>query len=562
MKANLSFKILIAIFIFLLNFSIINAQTLQWAKQIKSANNVVGSSVAVDASGNVYTVGYFDGTADFNPTGTAYNLTTAGWDAVFITKFDASGNFVWAKQFSSSGTDNYGQSIAVDVSGNVFITGTFTGTVNFGTGNLISAGNNDIFIIKLTTAGTISWAKRIGGTLMDNANSIKVDGSGNVILTGTFAGTVDFDPGTTTSYLSAAGSQDIFILKLNSSGNFVWAKNIGSSTMVSNCGNCVAVDASSNVYCTGSFNGTADFDPGTGVTNLISAGSKDIFVLKLDASGAFVWAKSFGGSNDDEGYSIAVDGLGNVFTTGYFNGTVNFGTGANLISQGYDIFVLKLSSTGTFVWAKKMGGSGADYGKSISVDASGNVYTTGYFNGTADFDPGTGMSNLISKGGADIFISKLNSSVNFVFSSQFGGTSADQGFFITLNSSSNIFMTGFFSNTVDFDPGTSIVNLTSAGLYDTFVLKLDTLTGIEEIYNKVNYNIYPNPSDGKFNVETGNSFITSIEIFNLVGSRIFSKDFIKSSASEVDISNQNNGIYFVKVKTNISAFTTKIIIQK
>jgi hypothetical protein len=567
MKKNLYLKISTTLFIFSITFSGVNAQVnLQWAKQFKGSNNEVGTSVAVDASGNVYTVGYFDGTTDFDP-GTATNsLTTAGWDDVFVTKLDASGNFVWAKQFKGT-NDDYGQSIGVDASGNVYVTGYFTSTVDFdpGTGvtNLTSAGNEDIFIVKLTSAGALSWAKQVGSTLKDNAYSLKVDGSANVILTGTFAGTVDFDPGTATSYLSSVGAQDIFILKLNSAGTFVWAKNIGS--MTSDCGFGVAVDATGNVYCTGSFTGIADFNPGTTTSNLTPVGSKDVFVLKWDASGNYVWAINFGGTNDDEGYSIAVDGSGNVSTTGYFNGTVDFdpGTGtSNLTSQGYDVFVSKLSSTGAYVWAQKMGGSSADYGKSITVDASGNVFTTGYFNGTADFDPGTGTSNLISAGSADIFISKLTSSGSFSFAKKFGSTSSDQGYSIALNTSNNIFMTGFFSNTVDFDPGTSTVNLISGGLYDTYILRLDMSTGIDDISNNSNFKVYPNPTSGKFNIETDNGILNSVEIFNVVGNKVFSKYSIRNDATEVDISNFSNGIYFVNITTANSSLTTKMILQK
>ena len=538
--------------------------SLEWVKQLKGANNEVGNSIAVDASGNVYTIGYFAGTTDFDPGPNTFNLTTAGWDDVFVTKFDASGNFVWAKQFSGT-NDDYGQSIAVDASGNVYTTGFFMGTVDFdpGTGvsNLISAGNDDIFVVKLTSSGTLSWAKRIGGTLKDDAYSLKVDGSSNVILTGTFAGTVDFDPGTGTSNLVSVGSQDIFILKLSSSGNYVWAKSIGS--MTSDCGWAVTVDGTGNVFATGSYTGTADFDPGNTTTfNMTASANKDIFILKLDASGNFGWAKSIGGDNDEEGYSIAVDGS-NVYTTGYFNGTVNFGTGANLTSQGYDIFVSKLSSNGTFVWAKKTGGSIADYGKYIAVDTSGNVYTTGYFNGTVDFDPGAGTYNLISKGGADIFISKLNSSGNFVFARQFGGTSGDQGYFLTVNSSNNLYMTGFFSNTVDFDPGSSTVNLISGGLYDVFVLKLNVSTGIEIIDNSFGIFIFPNPSDGHIIIKQNNALYKKyfLSVRNVQGQELISEKIICNKTSSLDLTNLADGIYFLNITTDKESFIKKIIIQ-
>ncbi|PHX82007.1 MAG: hypothetical protein CK539_06890, partial [Flavobacteriales bacterium] len=187
-----------------------------------------------------------------------------------------------------------------------------------------------------------------------------------------------------------------------------WAKAMGGSS--SDFSICIALDGSGNVYTTGYFGGLADFDPGAGVANLTSAGSTDIFISKLDASGNFVWANAMGGIGDDGGYSIALDGSGNVYTTGLFRGTADFDPGAglaNLTSSGtYDIFISKLDASGNFVWAKAMGGTGSEsVGGSIALDGSGNVYTAGYFLGTVDFDPGAGLANLTSSGIYDIFIS-------------------------------------------------------------------------------------------------------------------------------------------------------------
>jgi len=207
---------------------------------------------------------------------------------------------------------------------------------------------------------------------------------------------------------------------LASSNNF-WAKSMGG--MYWDQGNSIAVDSSGNVYTTGRFWGTADFDPGPGTFNMTSAGGNDIFVSKLDSSGNFVWAKRMGGTDDaydgDIGLGIAVDSSGNVYTTGYFYGTADFDPGSgtyNLTAVEYDIFVSKLNSNGDFVWAKSMGGAGWDKAASIAVDTSGNVYTTGFFEYNADFDPSLDVFDLVSPGSNDsIFISKLDSSGNFVW---------------------------------------------------------------------------------------------------------------------------------------------------
>ncbi len=542
-----------------------NAQALQWAKSMGGADpDYGGSSIALDGSGNVYTTGNFFGTADFDPGAGVFNLTSAGYGDIFISKLDASGNFVWAKAMGGIGSNDGGSSIALDGSGNVYTTGYFFGTSDFDPGagvfNLTSAGFEDIFISKLDASGNFVWAKSIGGAYQDNGSSIALDGSGNVYTTGYFFGTVDFDPGAGVFNLTSAGNYDIFISKLDASGNFVWANAMGGPNY--DYGYSIAIDGSGNVYTTGDFDGTADFDPGAGVFNLTS-GYYDIFISKLDASGNFVWAKAMGGASFDRGSSIALDGSGNVYTTGNFSGTADFDPGAgvfNLTDAGYgDIFISKLDASGNFVWAKAMGCADPNGGSSIALDGSGNVYTTGYFVGTVDFDPGAGVF-ITSAGLEDIFISKLDASGNFVWANAMGGADSDYGYSIALDGSGNVYTTGCFFGTADFDPGAGVANLTSAGNYDIFVAKyFQTAIGINNNeYSKDLFSIYPNPSTGKFNIAFSNQQqITSVEIYNLFGESVFQKQ----NTNEIDLSSAAKGIYFVKVYAGEKIYTEKIIVE-
>lgn len=245
-----------------------------------------------------------------------------------------------------------------------------------------------------------------------------------------------------------------FILLLSAMGGFsnsansqslAWAKQMEGSGH--GAATSIAVDAGGNVYTTGSFSGTADFDPGAGIYNLTAfSANDDLFVSKLDNSGNFLWAKQLGGATfTSSARSIAVDAGGNVYSTGYFSGTIDFNPGAgtyNLMAPGaYDVYVLKLDSSGNFAWAKQfIAGSGnTDYGYSIAVDDSGNVYTAGQFMSTCDFDPGAGIYNLTAAGNSDIFISKLSTSGNFVWAKKMDGTSGDGGLSIALDSSGNIY---------------------------------------------------------------------------------------------------------------------------
>jgi len=443
-------------------------------------NTDIGTSIAVDSSGNIYNTGSFFGTADFDPGVGTFNLTAVGPRDVFVSKLDSSGSFLWAKSFGGTDLDR-GYSIAVDSIGNVYTTGFFSGTADFdpgaGTSELTSAGEREIFVSKLNASGSFLWAKSFGGTGIDWGYSIAVDSSGNVYTTGFFSGTADFDPSGGTSDLTSAGETEIFVSKLNASGSFLWAKSFGGTGV--DLGYSIAVDSSGNVYTTGYFSGTVDFDPSGGTSELTSTGSTDVFVSKLNASGSFLWAKSFGGNGEDVGYSIAVDSSGNVYTTGYFSsGTADFdpsGGTSELTSVGIqDIFVSKLDSSGSFLWAKSFGGTRIDRGYSIAVDNSGNVYTTGYFRNTVDFDPSGGTSELTSTGETEIFVSKLNASGSFLWAKSFGGVSDDEGASIAADSSGNVYTSGIFLGTVDFDPGAGTTNLTSAGFQDIFVLKLSS----------------------------------------------------------------------------------------
>jgi hypothetical protein len=462
----------------------INAQVpiLQWVKSIGGVNDDIGQSIAIDNLGNTYATGYFVGTVDFDPGPGTYNLITAGpsFPDIYVVKLDANGNLIWAKSFRGYSDDN-GYSISVDAQGNVYTTGHFQGTVDFDPGpgiyNLITVtGASDVFVSKLDSLGNFIWAKNISGTLA-YGHGIKVDKLGNVYTIGYFQGTVDFDPGAGLYNLISVGNSDIFISKLDSSGNFMWAKSFGSAT--NDYGWSIEVDKSGNIYATGSFTDTCDFNPGTGINNLISVGNSmaDIFILKLDSSGSFIWVKQMGGISSENSYSMAVDTLGNIYTTGYYMGTSDFDPNFglyNLTSAGNtDIFISKLDSSGNFIWAKSIGGSFTDDGLSLAVDILGNVYITGFFEDTCDFDPGVSIYNLVSGIGAtSIFITKLDSLGNFVWAGNMGGLSLDRANSIKVDMAGNIYITGYFQGSCDFNPGIGVNTLVSAGSGDIFIQKL------------------------------------------------------------------------------------------
>lgn len=452
------------------------AQNLQWAKSMSGSGIDEGMSVVTDGSGNIYTTGIFNGTVDFDPGVGTYNLTSVGISDIFISKVDGAGNFVWAKSIGSTDYD-YGNAITLDAAGNVLVTGYFSFTADFDPGpgvyNLSVVSQYDVFILKLDTSGNFIWAKSFGGTSLDEGMSIATDATGNVYTTGGFLGSVDFDPSAAIFSVNGGGSQCAFISKLDPSGNFVFAK---SMTGTGGMGRGLTIDAAGNIYSTGNFNGTVDFDPDAGVANLSVVGANDIYVSKLNSLGNFVWAKSIGSTTWDYGYAIEVDGAGNVYTTGTYGAVADFDPGigiSNLTNAGgNDIFVLKLDGSGNYIWAKGIGSSGGDFGSSIKLDGSGNLYVAGSFAATVDFNPGAATNNLISNGGDDAYILKLDGNGNYIWAQNIGSTNMDRYRDIAVDGGNNLCTTGGFFGTVDFDPAAPVVNLTSAGSSDIFISKI------------------------------------------------------------------------------------------
>lgn len=331
---------------------------------------------------------------------------------------------------------------------------------------------------------TFEWAKVFGnstGTLVATAlgNSIVVDASGNSYCTGWFDGTVDFDPGTGVENMSAGSPNNMFILKLNPSGNFVWVKCFGDTSTIKSLS--LSSDSSGNIYATGCFNGIVDFDPGAGVFNLNSS-NENVFVLKLDLNGNFVWAKSIGSATGYfESPTIHADQAGNSHITGTFSGTGDFdpGTGTSIHSNltGFpSSYILKLDALGNFNWVKHISGNQSVFSTSINTDRNGDVIVVGGFQDTADFDPGVGTSILVGSGYSNVFILKLSSSGNYLWARNVGGSESDLAVSVVSDPNGNIYTSGTFLGTVDFDPGPGMLNLTSGYSVfptDVFILKLD-----------------------------------------------------------------------------------------
>lgn len=447
-----------------------------WAGGIGASGNDRGQSISTDSLGNVYVAGYFRGTTDFNPGTGVFNKTAVGGADIFVQKLDSSGAFLWVKTFGSS-SDDMALGVTSDGVGNVYLTGDFRGTIDFDPGvgiyNLTSLGDRDVFILKLSSTGNFKWVGRIGDSNVDGARRILVDNSNDLIISGWFSGTADFDIGAGVSSHTSNGSRDIFILKMDTSGSYLWSKSFGSALF--DVGFGITNDLDGNIYQTGLFEGTVDFDPTGNILNLTSNGGRDIFICKYSSSGTFLWAKKIGGSGHDSGNFIDTDDNGNLYVHGQYSGTVDFDPSSNVsnfTSAGsYDAYLLKIDGMGNFKWVVSLGGSSDDLGQGIRVDRVGNSYVTGSFKNTVDFDPSSSVSSLTSLGGKDAYIAKYSSTGNFIWAQQFGGSSNATGKAVDFDKFGYLLETGWFEGTVDFNSGTGVFNKTAVGEEDVFVTR-------------------------------------------------------------------------------------------
>lgn len=458
-NSSIYFKLFFAVLFCIPVFNL-NAQLPkhEWAKQLGPAHNGLGEpkSIVADKDGNIYVTGVFSGTNDFDPGPQVLNLTAVGGSDIFILKLNPFGNLIWVKQLSGTVQDDIANSISLDPAGNIFVSGYFYGTIDFdpgpGTFNLASSNTfSNAFILKLNADGDFLWAKQIAGNSFNGSFSITTSGT-DILLAGVFSEMVDFDPGASVFNLISVSVADNFILKLNNQGEFIWVKQIGGSSAPSP--RSIKTDKDSNVICAGYFIGTIDFDPGAGINELSSDIDYSGFILKLNPNGNFIWAKNFAGDGNVYIRGTAVSKSGKIFTTGTFENTADFNPGTesyNLTTQSETGFIAALDDDGSFQWAK----SSPDKLSCVSVDTTGNVCAGG------QALAGHAITKW-SNAGDSLWRINLGTALNSCNT-------------IFLDRNSNIYSAGYFTNETDFDPGDGVDKLTASPEPEMYIHKLSQI---------------------------------------------------------------------------------------
>ncbi len=406
----------------------VSATPLAWTgtKQFGTAGSDKAWGVGTDTTGNIYLAGETAGGLDGN--------TSAGLLDLFLVKYNAAGIKQWTRQLGTSANET-ARGLAVDGSGNIYLTGWTGGGLD---GN-VSAGSDDLFLVKYDAAGVKQWTRQLGTTAVDEAFAVAVDGSGNVYLTGRTQGGLDGN--------TNVGGQDLFLVKYDNTGIKQWTRQLGTAGSESARG--VAVDGG-DVYVTGR--------TGEGLDGNISAGDADLFLIKYDTAGNKQWTRQLGTTVFDSPQSVAASG-GSIYVTGYTGG----GLDGNISAGSFDLFLVKYDATGVKQWTRQLGTTAVDETSDVAVNAGGNVYLVGATGGNLDGNT--------SSGGSDLFLIKYDAAGVKQWTRQLGTSATDEGLSVALNTGGEIYIVG--------DTGGNLDGNSSAGGVDSFLVKYDS-SGVKQ----------------------------------------------------------------------------------
>ena len=526
------------------------SQSWEWIKTYGALKDDFVIEMVSDFSGNAYVIGQFKNTSIIFGVDTLFNFGPNTTYDIFITKFDALGEVVWAKGIGGPDSDE-GNSIALDSNGNLYVTGSFAASLTIDSLNVIGLGV-DIFVAKYDTSGNLIWVRSAGGTNIEYSNDVVADISGNITITGTFRSTT-MNVGLYSLQNSNNGTDDIFVIRYDNAGNVVWAKKASGSGGEN--AEDIICDPAGNCYLFGTFNSpTLSF----GTISLVntSPGTNDIFLLKIDISGNGLWGRKASGSVNEYIGGLSDFRNGCFYVVGYFESlNLNFGTVAltNSCNCSYkpEIYLAKYNASGTLVFAESYGSNEWDIAYDISLDNNGNCLISGSFSG---INTVLGNDTLVSVGGTDVLTFKTDSVGNVIWALSAGSLLNDGANCVSHDSNGNWYAAGWYEG-----PGISFgaINLPNTIPYSNnmFLAKISSnISSINDAFEYPSFLVHPNPS----------SFILSIppqflhfdlDVMDVTGRVVFREKNVETT--EFGLEHLNPGTYFIRCIKDNHNFQTK-----
>ena len=443
-----------------------NGQTLKWVYKIGGTGADVSKDACFDKSFNIFDVSVFSGAAVYATTQT---IQSKGINDVLLRKSSAFGNFLWYKQIGSRGDENVYE-VITDKQNNVYVVGTFTDSLYVGNQYVLSNPENGIatFVLKFDNDGILLWSKSFLSDTEVSGKSIEISRDGYLVVAGVYSGSTEFSAISSHQFQSAGGF-DMFVSKLSTdNGGVILVESLGSKSdeYITD----LAIDSTNNIVLTGEYRDTLDFDPTSASLKLDPVGLSDIFVMKLTINGGFVWAKSFGSTGVDSGYKLEVDPANSVVITGRYSDGARFGTSQKASRGGTDIYLGKLDANGSVIWLNTYGGKANDQGSTLYLNSIGIIYLGSEFRDTVDFNISTERKNAsYANGGADLSILVSNQDGTYNTHYSFGGIANDVINSVIVRPNGEVISIGGFGAVIDFDPSSSVINVFSSGGIDGFL---------------------------------------------------------------------------------------------
>lgn len=462
------------------------------AKSFGGNYNDAVVDLEVNSSNQLRIAGSFNGTVDFDLTTGVSSLSTPAINSptnAFLVQYDFLDDLDWAAQLGAIGQTNYpdeGSAIALDDQGNTYVAGSFTNSLDLdGNGPLPPIYSNGQlayssmgFLAKTDPNGNVLWSIPFLSDINSTAASIAIDENGNILVTGLFRGTVDFDPSPASASKTAIAN-DMFVAKYDENGTYIWSKNVGATSAIVESKSIVS-DLFGNVFITGRFaNGAnpVDFDPGTGVYLLDVGTYSHTFLLKLNPNGLFLFAKEYG-SGTSYGNCLTVDANNNIYLGGYFYGNINFSsvssTAFNSYQNSQDGYFAKLDNNGNHILSKRIWGPDSESINSIGVDSEGRISVTGIFTNSIGFDD-LGLQQETSAGSIDAFLAQYEPNGEYRWAFRLGASGDDRALSLAIDGNDNVYTSGYYTSSFFPDPSNTAIILPNSGSYGGFISKYNSL---------------------------------------------------------------------------------------
>lgn len=541
---SLLFAVLTLFFLTILSFSA-PAQSFDWARHASGPGSEGAFGVATDLFGNSFLTGFYTGPLDLGDT----VLISEGRRDLFLAKYNDLGDLLWARSIGGSG-DDFGFSCATDNAGNIYVSGTFEDTVQVGNTTLISAGGEDLLLVKYNGSGSFQWAQRGGGDGADRALGVAVAGGGKVWITGFISQTATVGDSTFATS-GNFGDTDIFIANYSEQGQFLWANQLGGPE--ADLGKDVAVDGSGNAYLTGSFRGTVQF----GLNNYTAVGS-DGFAVKYTPAGSYLGERIWGGSGNADGRKITADSAGNMYVAVNFNDGI-FVEGNSFQTTGaaneFDFLVVKYDDQGDLAWAKQCGSPTLDNGNGIGVDAAGNVFVSGNFQ--TNFQ--VGDSTFFTTGFEGLVLAAYDEDGDFLYAVK--DTSNPGMDFVSsedlaVGPNGSISLAGIFG-------GSAYVgdSLFLGPSNEGFIVVYDHMTvSRPELLTEGEIKVFPNPFQDRIDIDLKKvEGITTLQLTDLSGKVITKKENLTSGIVSLETRDLISGMYLLSLNTRSGRQVFKLI---